>query len=326
MSSTDLIYTSNNIVANAMRSICVGYSFAVIITCGILMNFINRRGAILPIISATFLLGFNVAAIVIDLVKAPCKGRAVSIYVFSYLSQICLEVYQSNKMRILSHRDLIPRILSYSLFAIRAISLIVLLFFYYDITNSLGLCATGYPFYALLAEKLILLFYNIGNLAILYFLFKKDSKEHKTFQMDGIVKVFLFQDGMAFVMAIILDGIFIVIVSFVTTPWIFSMAAGLANGFNLLILHVKYCTGLRSRVSQELGTRQHASPATSGKMVPVSRESSIKTKTNRKQDEEDLKPAQQLRSGSFAVNYHPINRKDSEKAPAPNLELKPEVA
>ncbi|KAJ3100071.1 hypothetical protein HDU97_002507 [Phlyctochytrium planicorne] len=260
MSSTDTIYSSSNIISNAMRSICIGYSLAVIINAGILMNFINKKGAILPIISAVFLMGFNIACIIIDVVKAPCSGRAVSIYVFSYGSQICLEIYQTNKMRLLAHRDLVVKILAYILFACRAISLIVLLFYYYDITSKTGLCATGYPFNALLSEKLILLFYNLGNLGLLFYLIQKGAKENGSFKFSGILQTFLFQDGLTFILAIVLDTIFICIVSFITTTWIYSMAAGLANGFNLLILHVKYCTSLKGRVT---GGLQSPSPNSS---------------------------------------------------------------
>ncbi|KAJ3097190.1 hypothetical protein HDU96_000466 [Phlyctochytrium bullatum] len=208
--SSDLIYSSNNIIANAMRSICIGYSLCVIIQCGIQMNFINKRGAYLPIISASLLMGFNIACIIIDI--------------------ICLEIYQTNKMRILAHRDLIIRILAYVLFAIRAVSLIVLLFFYFDVTSGTGL-------------------YNLGNLALLFYLIRKSQIEGKNFSFGGVMNVFLFQDGLTFILAIILDIIFICIVSFVNITWIFSMTAGLANGFNLLILHIKYCTSLKTRVA-----------------------------------------------------------------------------
>ncbi|KAJ3217616.1 hypothetical protein HDU67_007558 [Dinochytrium kinnereticum] len=248
MASTELMYSANNIIANAMRSICIGYSFSVLITCGILMNFINKRGAILPIISAFFLMGFNIGAVVIDLVKAPCKGRAVGIYVCCYISQICLEIYQTNKMRILANREPIIKYSAFALFSFRAVSLVVLLFYYSDRANAVGLCATVFPFHALLSEKVILLFYNFGNLGLLFYLIQKSQRENGGFKFSGVLNIFLFQDGMAFIMAIILDGIYIFIVSFVTTPWIFSMAAGLANGFNLLILHVKYCTSLKTRV------------------------------------------------------------------------------
>ncbi|KAJ3100069.1 hypothetical protein HDU97_002505 [Phlyctochytrium planicorne] len=216
MSSTDTIYSSSNIISNAMRAICVGYSLAVIINASILMNFINKKGAILPIVSAVFLMGFQ---------------------------------YQTNKMRLLAHRDLVVKIIAYVLFAARAISLIVSLFYYYDITSKTGLCATGYPFNNLLAEKLVLLFYNLGNLVLLIFLLQKGAKENGSFKFSGVLRTFLFQDGLTFILAIVLDTIFICIVSFITTTWIYSMAAGLANGFNLLILHVKYCTSLKGRVT-----------------------------------------------------------------------------
>ncbi|KAJ3104656.1 hypothetical protein HDU96_008855 [Phlyctochytrium bullatum] len=243
------IYTSHNIIANAMRSICIGYSLSVWVSCGLIMHFINKRGAYLPIISATFLFGFNVACIAIDVLRLPCRGRAVSIYVFSYLSQICLEIYQTNKMRILACRHPAVKVLAYLLFAVRAGSLIAALFFYYDITTSEGLCATGYPFLALLIEKFILLFYNLGNLGLLFHIVRKTELESKgVMHASQVLHLFLFQDGLTFVLAIILDTIFILIVSFVATSWIFSMTAGLANGFNLFILHVKYCTSLKARV------------------------------------------------------------------------------
>ncbi|KAJ3101052.1 hypothetical protein HDU97_001695 [Phlyctochytrium planicorne] len=244
--NSDPIYTSSNIIANAMRSICIGYAFSVIITCGVMMNFINKKGAILPIVSATFLLGFN----------------------------ICLE------MRILTHRDKVLQIIAYVLFVIRAASLVVLLFYYYDVTSATGLCATGFPFNALLAEKLILLFYNLGNIAILLYIFRRDAADNKNFKSGGIIKVFLLQDGSTFIMAIVLDTIYILIVSFITTTWIFSMAAGLANGFNCLILHVKYCTSLKGRVGGQLGL-QAPSPAGSAlKAKSDGKSSTMKTKNN----------------------------------------------
>ncbi|KAJ3097191.1 hypothetical protein HDU96_000467 [Phlyctochytrium bullatum] len=252
--SNPAVYTSNNIVANAMRSICIGYALSVWVSCGIIMNFANKRGAYLPILSATFLLGFNVACIVIDVLRTPCKGRAVSIYVFSYLSQICLEIYQTNKMRIVAHRDPIARSLAYLLFFLRAGSLVTLLFFYYDITTSEGLCATGFPLWALLTEKLVLLAFNLGNLGLLFNIIRKAEIETSgMMNVSSILYTFLFHDGLTFVLAIILDAIFIFIVSFISTSWIFSMTAGLANGFNLFILHVKFCSSLKIRMKPPEG-------------------------------------------------------------------------
>ncbi|KAJ3100066.1 hypothetical protein HDU97_002502 [Phlyctochytrium planicorne] len=271
MSDSDAIFTISNIIANATRSICIGFSLAVIIQCFLTAS-VGKRAVILPILSALLLFGLNLFSIIIDVLHWPCKGRAVSIYVVSYCSQICLEVgskddygmisrmlirlsglqiSQTNKLRILATDNLILTIMVYAVFVVRAGSLVALLFFYYDITSPSGLCATGYPLVALLAEKFILLFYNLINLGILAHLFWIERTQRRKTKMKekGLLFFFLQQDSQTFILAIILDAIFICIVSVVSTPWIFSMSAGLANGFNTFILHIRYCSNLKRQLA-----------------------------------------------------------------------------
>ncbi|KAJ3100013.1 hypothetical protein HDU97_002620 [Phlyctochytrium planicorne] len=252
---TSTSYTEINLLTNAFRSLCIGYAISVITTCAILMNFVNRKAALLPILSAVFLICCLFPAITIDLVRPAsdlsnvnaCKGRALAIYIFSYLSQICLEIYQTNKIRILAHRDRVCRYLAYALFGLRVASIAINLAFYRDIKDANGTCSTGFPFMNLLAEKLILLFYNLGNIFILVYIVKKGASNGIAFK--SVTSFFLYQDGLTFSLAVILDAIYIsVLASFTNTPWIMSMAAGLANGFNMFILHVKYCVSLSLRV------------------------------------------------------------------------------
>ncbi|KAJ3208200.1 hypothetical protein HDU67_006947 [Dinochytrium kinnereticum] len=247
---SSVAYSQVSIITNMMRAINVGYSLSVISMCSIILNFTNRStsGALLPLISAVFLLAANMAFMLIDVIKPACPGRAVGIYVFVYLSQICLEVYQSNRMRMLSLGNVIARSAAYALFIIRASSLPVLLYYYSDAENTTNhICITVFPPTALMIEKAILIFYNIGNLLILIYLSQTAQSEKKPGKMvfKTLLITFLVQDGLTFIAALILDSAYLTVILTVSAPWIMSLAAGLANGFNLAILHIKYCAEVK---------------------------------------------------------------------------------
>ncbi|KAJ3098846.1 hypothetical protein HDU97_003709 [Phlyctochytrium planicorne] len=253
---SDGIYSEINLMTSTFRTFSIGYAFSVIATCSILMNFVNKKAAILPILSAVFLICCLLPALVIDFMRPAtnpanvnaCRGRAVAIYIFSYLSQICLEIYQTRKITIVAHRETLCRYFAYVLFGLRLASIFVNLGFYSDIKLPNGMCSTGFPFINLLVEKLILLGYNLGNFFILVHIANKGDKDGVNFA--SITSKFLFQDGLTFILAVVLDAIYIsVIASFASMPWIMSLAASIANGFNMFILHVKYCVSLSLRAS-----------------------------------------------------------------------------
>ncbi|KAJ3100014.1 hypothetical protein HDU97_002621 [Phlyctochytrium planicorne] len=270
-------YTEINLITNVFRTFCMGYAIAVIATCSILMNFVNRKAAVLPILSAVFLICCLFTALVIDVIRPAsnpanvnaCKGRTVAIYVFSYLSQICLEIYQTRKITIVAGRERVCRYLAYFLFGLRVISIGVNLPFYTDIKQSNGTCSTGFPFMNLLAEKLILLVYNLGNFFILLHIVNKGERNGVAFA--SITSKFLVQDGLTFILAVVLDAAYIsVIACFSSSGWIMSMAASLANGTNMFILHIKYCVSLSLRAkhlpttSMTEQTRKSGGASTSG--------------------------------------------------------------
>lgn len=129
------------------------------------------RGSIICTISAVCLMMVQIISISYDL-AAPveCKGRSLILYIFSYSSQICLDIYQVYKIRILCRYHKSLRIVSLLTFSVRAISLLLNLCFYYDIVGVNLVCATGFPLVNLIAEKVILIFYNLINLGILYWI------------------------------------------------------------------------------------------------------------------------------------------------------------
>ncbi|KAI8850746.1 hypothetical protein BC829DRAFT_388780 [Chytridium lagenaria] len=223
------VYSQVNLITNVMRSLGLGYAFCVCVMCGIMINFTNRftRAAFLPLISAISLIIAQSSAILIDIFRPRCDNRALGLYVFYYGSQICLEVYQTNRVRMLAANNTVAK----------SIGIIagVFLFYYSDSSNLINnVCITVFPSTVLITEKCILLFYNTGNLLILVYLAHYNT-----------MGTFLFQDGLTFIMALLLDSAYVAVIATVTTPWIMSLAAGLANGFNLAILHVKYCAEVK---------------------------------------------------------------------------------
>ncbi|KAI8850755.1 hypothetical protein BC829DRAFT_488640 [Chytridium lagenaria] len=239
-------------VANVMRAFCLGYAVSTMLMCLTLTNPFQSsemlargtgRSAIIPFLSALFLTSVMSAAILIDFLRLPCAFRAVSLYIFIYLSQICLEIYQTNRVRLLSQQSIPSRIIAYLLFILRATSLCVLLFFYGDLhSTSTRICGTIYPFSALLVEKSILVFYNLGNLTILLYLIT-NRNPHIGFK--GLISYFLFQDGLTFVLSLFLEGAYLGVVATATSPYMMTTASSLASGANMLILHIKYCNEIR---------------------------------------------------------------------------------
>ncbi|KAJ3101815.1 hypothetical protein HDU97_001041 [Phlyctochytrium planicorne] len=252
-------YPLVNLIANIMRSFTLGFAACIILTtCTLsnpisqLINIFNKsfkssahgRTSVLPFLSSMVLVGVLITSIAYDIVKPRCAGRTVSLYVFIYLSQICLEIHQTNRVRMLSRENVIARACAYSLFMIRATSLVCLCFFYDDLMSSTTrICGTVYPFPYVLFEKCILVGYNVGNLLILVYL----QEQKKGFK--GILSYFLFQDGMTFVVSFLLETMYVVVVGTVANPYIVSTASGLGAGFNMSILYFKYILEMRTMMT-----------------------------------------------------------------------------
>ncbi|KAJ3098214.1 hypothetical protein HDU97_004196 [Phlyctochytrium planicorne] len=270
------VYSAVNLITNVMRAINMGFSISIIIMCSIILNFAHRtakivKGAILPLISATGLLVGMISAVAMDFIKPACTGRSVGIYSIFYASQICLEIYQTNRIRMLAHSDVTARSIGYALFIIRASSLVVLLFYYYDWENNTNhVCTTGLSSLGVILEKAVLLVYNSGNLLILYHLSRTPPSQSHTQSLTmlnrasetkfpsshptspgtqpafrSLSAMFFYQDGLTFSLAILLDGAYVAAILTVRDPWMMSLVEGLANGFNLAILHIKYCFDIR---------------------------------------------------------------------------------
>ncbi|KAJ3095764.1 hypothetical protein HDU96_001058, partial [Phlyctochytrium bullatum] len=147
------------------------------------------------------------------------------------------------------------------------------------------ICFTVYPTEALIVEKSILVFYNAGNLLILVFLARHATREALLASSGDILDrpsrstpltrdsttrgpspqrpvfrsllwKFLVQDGQTFVLALVLDTAYVGVMAGVKAPWMMSLAAGLANGFNLVVLHVKHCAEVRVILAALIGGRE----------------------------------------------------------------------
>ncbi|KAJ3091983.1 hypothetical protein HDU96_002865, partial [Phlyctochytrium bullatum] len=174
-------YSQTQLITNVLRALTMGYGISVVTLCSILASLDNRSvagtAAILPLASGLFMVVANLGSIIVDVLRPGCAGRAVLVYIVTYCGQICLEIYQTNRIRVLAHHHPISRTVAYALFILRASSLCTLLFFFQDSQNSTNrICITVYPPTALIVEKVIVLVYNAGNLGVLLHLARMGSK------------------------------------------------------------------------------------------------------------------------------------------------------
>lgn len=231
----------------------LGFSLAAL-TAYILLTFFERHKNILLLLySAVAMVVANILFTGYDYLMAEsCAGRSIITYIFSYTGQICLEIYQTRKIVILASQNKIMKIFAFILFAIRAISLIVNWFYYFDPPKSFnGVCSTGFPIVNLIVEKTILVFFNLGNMVILLYLMKKSDK----FQSSKELLIgFALQDGLTFIMAFFLDFFFVLSTALLQGTAIYSMTAALGNGFNMFILYVQTIITILKRMTRKTMT------------------------------------------------------------------------
>jgi hypothetical protein len=141
------------------------------------------------------------------------------------------------------------------IFAVRAISLVVNLGFYYDpgLTSN-GICPTGFPVNNLIVEKVILVIFNLGNIAIMLYVMKCNEAMESTRQL---FMMFIIQDGLSFSISLVLNLFFVIVTAALQGTGVYSMTAALGNGFNMFVLFVQSITTiLRNKTT----VAQHSDP------------------------------------------------------------------
>ena len=242
-------YTQAQFITNMFRSVVIGFCSSVLMDSIFIFSATHIRPSILPGLSALIMLAVQVLCIVYDLSPpSNCYPRVYIVYGMIYASQLCLEIYQTQKVHVLSKRNPKCRYLSYFLFFLRLGSLGFSLFYYKDGKSKNGVCHSLFEIQNLVIEKVILLLFNAVNIGILIYLFKKN--QNIQFQTSDVFTMLLVQDGFAFVVAFALDAIFVVITALFVkeSASVYSMTSALGNAVNVLVLYLQNSINIRRRL------------------------------------------------------------------------------
>ena len=247
-------YTQTQLLTNIFRACTLTFGGTVFLNCVLLYSSRGMRYAAYPLASSVCLVMVNLIACIYDiLVVSSCTGRSLTLYVFSYASQLSLDVYQTNKMIKLSFGKRINKYVSIGLFVCRFVSLIVNLCYYYDIKNPSGICSTGFPIFNLFVEKAVVILFDLGNMANLYVIMRSSEKHGVK---SSFMSQFFLRDGLTFGISLVLNIMFVSATAAFPSGWAYSMTAALGNGIGCLVLFVQVSLSYARRViaTRETGT------------------------------------------------------------------------